>query len=211
MHQVVPMNSECLIFDSSDRKTINGVPVGALSPNRPKIIGSEEGNRININRIVEHFHSEEGKAPRCGYSGGLSDGFNVVDGNPQNFLITNLEPVDTEHLSTFAFLPKAAITKVFRREQYDIEVELFGRPIFLAELALEELEIPQIPEELGLGYVEAQLLWTWNSLTKEKLLKGLTSLKAINRQNGITVELTNRDVLNFVLKSLQLDISPTGE
>lgn len=206
MLQVVKMNWESLIFDSPERDTVNGIPAGYLSQQYRHIVGSDgKPPPIDVHRIVERFHQRDGGAILCSYSGQPSDGINVVDGNPNNFLITNLEPVSKEAMFSIeaARLPKVVTTRIFHGPAMDVEVELFGTHAFRAEDALDKLEIPEIPAELGLAYREAELLWLWNFLTKQKLLKGLTKLSMSNRQTGTSISLTNKTVLDFVLRMLQ--------
>lgn len=74
---------------------------------------------------------------------------------------------------------------------------------FLVEDKLNKLVIPTIPEELGLSYAEAQLMWIWNDLTKRFLLKGLTKLTMHNRMTDTSVSLYNQSVMEFVIRTLQ--------
>lgn len=208
MMTTIPMNYKSLIFDPQGKEsgptTINGLPAGIMSPNFPRLVGGDgKPQPIDVKTIVDAFHPDD----NCVYTGHAADGVNVVDGNPQNFLITNLEPVSKEWMDALPFLPKGVITKVFPGESSDLEVEIYGAPIFRAEETLKNLEIPEVPGELGLAYDEAKLLWVWNNLTKVTLLKGLTSLTRRNRQTGVSVSLTNKAVLEFTFKLLHQDFT----
>jgi hypothetical protein len=212
MMQVIPMNYQSLIFDpqgqEGDRPTINGLPAGVMSPNYPRIVGSDgKPPSIDVASIVDHFHGS-GDSSTCVYTGAQAEGVNVVDGNPQNFLITNLEPVCKAWMDSLPFLPKGAITKVIPGVSADFEVEIYGAPLFRAEETLKTLQIPEVPGDLGLAHAEAELLWLWNHLTKVTLLKGLTSLTRRNKQTGISVSLTNKAVLEFTFKLLHQDFAP---
>ncbi len=207
MITTIPMNYKCLIFDSpgvgGGQVTINGLPAGLMSPNYPRILGEDgKPQSIDVKTIVDAFHPEI-----CVYTGAASEGVNVLDGNPQNFLITNLEPVSKAWLASLPFLPRAGITKVFPGGDGDLEVELYGAPLFRAEEVLNHLQIPEVPSGLGLAHAEAELLWVWNRLTKVILLKGLRSLTKRNKQTGVSVALTNKDVLEFTFKLLQQDFT----
>ena len=89
----------------------------------------------------------------------------------------------------------------------DLEIEVYGAPLFRAEATLNDLQIPEVPSELGLAHDEAALLWVWNHITKVTLLKGLRSLTTRNKQTGISVTLTNKDVLEFTFKLLHQDFN----
>lgn len=211
MMTVIPMNYKSLIFDpqgqEGERVTINGLPAGIMSPNYPRLVGGDgQPQPIDVATIVETFHGGIEQAT-CVYTGAPSEGVNIVDGNPQNFLITNLEPVSKAWMDSLPFLPKAVITKVIPGATADFEVEIYGAPIFRAEETLNNLLIPEVPDELGLAHAEAELLWVWNQLTKVTLLKGLTSLTRRNKQTGVSVALTNKAVLEFTFKLLHQDFT----
>ena len=208
MIQTVEMNIESLIYDQPEGKTINGIPVGFLSPTYPHIVGGD-GNPppIDVSRIIEAFHPKNGEITPCIYSGLPSDGISAVDGNPSNFLITNLEPVNKNFVNGLPPLPKGLVTKTFAQcgtapRFFDLELEVRGLH-FLAESQLDKLTIPEIPVELGLAHAEAELLWLWNDLTKRSLLKGLTKLTMHNRMTDTSVSLLNQAVMEFVIRTLQ--------
>ena len=206
--QITEMNVESLIFDSADGKTINGIPAGYLSPSYPHIVGGNgEPPPIDVNKIIEAFHPKDEDTIPCVYSGLPSDGISAVDGNPSNFLITNLEPVNKGFVNGLPPLPRGIVTRVFLKcgtlpHLFDLEVEVRGLA-FLVEKHLDKLTIPDIPVELGLAYAEAELLWLWNDLTKRSLLKGLTKLPMHNRATDISVSLLNQAVMEFVIRTLQ--------
>ena len=130
-----------------------------------------------------------------------------MDGNPANFLITNLEPVNKDFIKRLPPLPKGIVTRAFQKcgispHLFDLEVEVVGMS-FLVEKQLDKLTIPDIPTELGLVYAEAELLWLWNDLTKRSLLKGLTKLTMHNRATDISVTLLNQAVMEFIVRTLQ--------
>ncbi|KKN51238.1 hypothetical protein LCGC14_0624680 [marine sediment metagenome] len=212
MISTIPMNYKCLIFDpqvpdedgkSDGRVTINGLPPGIMSPSYPHLVGGDgKPQPIDVKTIVDAFHPET-----CVYTGAPAEGINILDGNPQNFLITNLEPISKAWMDSLPFLPKAAITRVFPGATGDLEVEVYGAPLFRAEETLNNLQIPEVPGELGLAHYEAELLWVWNQLTKVTLLKGLRSLTKRNKQTGVSVALTNKDVLEFTFKLLHQDFT----
>lgn len=203
------MNYELLIFDpqgKNGRKTINGLPVGLLSPNYPRLVGGDgKPPPIDLANIVKSFHGRLDGGPLCVYTGAESDGVNVVDGNPNNFLITNLEPVSKAWMDGQPFLPKCGMTKVFPGPVADLEVEVYGVPVFHGSTVLETLQLPQLPAALGTAHEEAKLLWAWNHLTKVLWLKGLTSLTRRNRQTGMSVSLTNKTIMEFTFKLLHQD------
>lgn len=204
----IPMNYKSLIFDpqgqEGGRVTINGLPAGIMSPNYPRLVGGDgQPQPIDVKSIVDTFHPSE----TCVYTGAPTEGVNILDGNPQNFLITNLEPVSKAWMDSLPFLPKAAITKVIPGATADFELEIYGAPIFRAEETLNNLQVPEVPGELGLAHAEAELLWVWNQLTKVTLLKGLTSLTRRNKQTGVSVVLTNKAVLEFTFKLLHQDFT----
>lgn len=207
----IKMNYESIIFDpqgqEGGRRTINGLAEGLMSPNYPRLVGGDgKPQPIDVANIVEHFHGV-GEESKCVYTGMPHEGINVLDGNPQNFLITNLEPVTKEWMNSLPFLPKTSITRVISFSDADFEVEIYGAPLFRAESVLGDLEIPGVPGELGLAHDEAVLLWIWNHLTKVQLLKGLRSLTRRNKQTGVSVALTNKDVLEFTFRLLQQDFT----
>lgn len=209
MMSVIPMNFKSLIFDPQGevegRTTINGLPPGIMSPNYPRLVGGDgQPQPIDVKTIVDAFHPDE----TCVYTGAPAEGVNILDGNPQNFLITNLEPITQAWMESLPFLPKAAITKVFPGAAGDLEVEIYGAPLFRAEAVLNHLQIPEVPAELGLAHAEAELLWIWNQLTKVTLLKGLKSLTRRNKQTGVSVSLDNTAVLEFTFKLLHNDFTP---
>ncbi len=211
MITMIPTNYESIIFDPQGQeggpRTINGLAEGLLSPNFPHIVGGDGKTQpVDVANIVEHFHGV-GEEAECVYTGMPQEGVNILDGNPQNFLITNLEPVTQEWMQNLPFLPKTSITKVISFSDADFEVEIFGAPLFRAEAVLADLEIPGVPAELGLAHDEAVLLWIWNQLTKVQLLKGLRSLTRRNKQTGVSVSLTNKDVLEFTFKLLHQDFT----
>lgn len=215
MIQTIPMNIDAVIFDSltAQRKTINGIPAGYLSPNYPRIVGADNKPQpVDVAKIVEHFHKKEGEeALACSYTGMVSDGVNVVDGNPQNFLVTNLEPVSKGALDQIPFMPKGSVTRVLQTPDHDLEIKLYGVPFFRAQDTLDKLTVPEVPSELGLAYDELQLLYIWNELTKVQLLKGLSSLTKRNRQTGVSAEITNASVMEFTYRALHFDIKDTEE
>jgi hypothetical protein len=212
MLTTIPMNYKSLIFDPQGKDggqvTINGLPAGIMSPNFPRLVGGDgQPQPIDVKTIVDAFHPET-----CVYTGNPADGVNVLDGNPQNFLITNLEPVSKEWMDNLPFLPKATITRTFPENPLkpsgDLEIEIYGAPIFRAEETLKNLQIPEIPADLGLAHPEAELLWMWNHLTKVTLLKGLTSLTRRNHHDTrASVSLTNKAVLEFTFKLLHQDFT----
>jgi len=209
MLETVKMNLDSVIFDPSEsdegRKTINGIPAGYLSPSYPKLVGSDgKPKSIDLSEIVDHFH--RGNEKKCVYTGSPSDGVNVIDGDPQNILITNLEPVSKKALDSIPFMPKSSITKVFHFPEKEIQIELFGLPLFRARSLLDKVTIPDVPSSLGLAHEELDLLWVWNELTKVQLLKGLTTLVKRDRRSGSLVKLTNRSVFEFCFKALHADI-----
>jgi len=206
MLHVFQMNYESLMYDQSEGLTCNGIPAGYLHRSYPHIVGGDgKPPPIDVQKIVETFHKEADGKVTCMISGLASDGINFVDGNLNNFLITNLQPVNKEEIAKqeFRMLPKVSITRTFQGTKYDLDVELHGVPAFLVKDALDKLVIPEIPSELGLAYMEAELIWLWNHMTKTQLLKGLTVLSAIDKQKGTKVSLTNRAALTFVLQVLQ--------
>ncbi len=206
--QSVEMNIGSLIFDSRDGKTVNGIPAGFLSQSYPHIVGGDgKPPPIDVNKIIEAFHPKDGDSVPCVYSGLPADGISAVDGNPSNFLITNLEPVNKGFINGLPPLPKGFVTRVFPKcgtppHLFDLEMEIIGLS-FLVERKLDKLAIPDIPSELGLAYAEAELLWLWNDLTKRSLLKGLTKLTMHNRVTDTSVTLLNQAVMEFVVRTLQ--------
>ena len=211
MQTTVEMNIKSLIFDQPEAKTINGLPAGYLSKSYPHILppDAKEGQPppIDVQKIIEAFHEKVGDKVACVHSGLPSDGISAVDGNPSNFLITNLEPVSRNFINGLPPLPKGMVTRTFRKlgdgpAFFDLELEVFGLH-FLVENKLNKLVIPTIPAELGLGHAEAQLLWIWNELTKRLLLKGLTSLTMHNRMTDTSVALSNQSVMEFVIRTVQ--------
>lgn len=215
MIQTIPMNIDAVIFDSltGTRKTINGIPAGYLSQNYPRLVGGDgKPQPIDVAKIVDHFHKKEGEElTACCYTGLNADGVNVVDGNPNNFLITNLEPVSKGALDQIPFMPKGNVTRVFQTQEYDLEIEIFGVPFFRASDALDKLTVPEVPSALGLAYDELQLLYIWNELTKVQLLKGLFSLGKTNRQTGVSAKINNASVMEFTFRALHFDIKDTEE
>lgn len=211
------MNIDTVIFDPGEQddgsKTINGIPAGYLSPNYPRIVDEEgeETASIDISRIVEHFHGNlEETEKLCPYTGLPVDGLNVIDGNSQNFLITNLEQVSKKSLEVVPFMPKVEIRKTIELPTYDLEIEISGLPNFRASGVLDNLKkegIPDIPENIKFLHEEIQLIWLWNELTKVRLLKGLKSLKRTYRATQTSVKLTNQAVLEFCFKALHADIN----
>lgn len=211
MLQTVEMNIESIIFDQPEAKTINGLPAGYLSEGYPHILppGAKEGQPppIDVQKIIEAFHPKEGETVPCVYSGLPSDGISAVDGNPSNFLITNLEPISKNFINGLPPLPKGSVTRIFSKcgdgpSFFDLELEVRGLH-FLVDNQLNKLTIPTVPTELGLGHAEAQLLWIWNDLTKRLLLKGLTKLTMHNRMTDTSVCLYNQSVMEFVIRTLQ--------
>jgi len=212
--ETIEMNYGALIFDpqadgAEEDPTINGLALGSLNPNAAKIIGAdgEATSPLDMGSILEHFHPAKDGELLCPHTGKPVDSIVVVDGNQSNFLITNLEPANQEHTIAQPLLPKVTVSRVFRGADADIEVELYGALGFRATEALDKIEIPEVPSELGLAHAEAQLLWIWNELTKVQLLKGLSSLKRCNRQSGSTVTLTSMAVLEFTFKMLQQEFT----
>jgi hypothetical protein len=217
--QTVEMNIESLIFDTPDAKTINGLPAGYLSDSYPHILppGAKEGDPppIDVQKIIEAFHPKTGETVQCIYSGLPSDGISAVDGNPSNFLITNLEPVSKGFINSLPPLPKGTVTRTFFKcgnipSFYDLELEVRGLQ-FLVEDKLNKLVVPTIPVELGLAHAEAQLMWLWNDLTKRSLLKGLTKLTMHNRMTDTSVSLYNQSVMEFVIRTLQQNFQKEQE
>lgn len=209
MISTIPMNYKSLIFDPQGIEgggfTINGLPAGVMSPSYPRLVGGDgKPQPIDVATIVDHFHGEK----TCVYTGAPAEGVNIVDGNPQNFLITNLEPVSAAWMESLPFLPKTTIAKTIPGESADFEIEIYGAPIFRAEETLKSLQVPEVPGELGMAHAEAELLWMWNQLTKVTLLKGLQSLTRRNKQTGVAVSLTNKAVLEFTFKLLHQDFTP---
>lgn len=209
--QITEMNVGSLIFDSPDERTINGIPIGYLSQSYPHIVGGDgKPPQIDVNKIIEAFHPKDGDTVSCVYSGLPADGISAVDGNPANFLITNLEPINKGFINGLPPLPKGVMTRVFPKcgtlpHLFDLEMEVCGLA-FLMERQLDKLTIPNIPTELGLAYAEAELLWLWNDLTKRLLLKGLTKLTMRNRATDTSVSLLNQAVMEFVIRTLQQNI-----
>ncbi len=204
-----PMNYGFVIFDSPEGETINGIPTGFLSPSYPHIIDGD-GKRppIDLNRIVETFHSKEGDSISCVYSGLPADGISAVDRNPNNFLITNLEPINRGFLSGLPPLPKAIVTKTYLDcrtlpHSFSLELKVLGLSHF-SEKQLKNLTIPTVPK--GLAYTEAELMWIWNELTKKSLLKGLVQLTMIKAPSNISISLSNKAVMEFLMLVLQHDV-----
>jgi hypothetical protein len=211
MLTTIEMNIESLIFDSAETKTINGLPAGYLNESYPHILPPDakpgQPPPIDVQKIIEAFHPKDGDAIACVHSGLPSDGISAVDGNPSNFLITNLEPVNRNFVNSLPPLPKGMITRTFTKcgedhGLFDLEMEVKGLH-FLVENKLNKLVIPTIPTELGLAHTEAELLWLWNDLTKKSLLKGLTKLTMHNRMTDTSVSLYNQSVMEFVIRTLQ--------
>ena len=209
----IVMQIESLIFDTpeAEAKTINGLPAGYLNKNYPHILPPDakpgQPPPIDVQKIIEAFHPKVGDSIACVHSGLPSDGIAAVDGNPSNFLITNLEPVSKNFINSLPPLPKGMVTRTFLKcgagpAFFDLELEVFGL-YFLVENKLNKLVIPTIPVELGLGHAEAQLIWLWNDLTKKSLLKGLTKLTMHNRMTDTSVALSNQSVMEFVIRTLQ--------
>ena len=205
------MNYGSIIFDAPDGKTINGIPAGLLSR---RIVGPDQKPPpIDVNRIIDAFHlTKEGDSQSCVYSGLVADGINCVDGNPNNFLITNLEPINKSFLFRLPPLPKVIITKLYpkcgkqRIPYFDLELEVSGLVTFVDQ-RLGNLTIPEIPEQLGLEYTEAELMWIWNELTKKSLLKGLVQLTMHNKLTNTSISLSNRAVMEFLMLVLQQDLT----
>jgi hypothetical protein len=207
MLQVLEMNIDSIMYDSQSKKTINGIPAGYLNPSYPHVVGPDGKKApVDVHKIVQHFHAPLGGSVDCVFTGLAADGINVIDANPNNFLITNLEPVCKVEFESANYrqLPKARILRTYHEEKQDYELELYGQTAFIGERALHDLTIPEVPHELGLAYDEARLLWIWNYLTKKQLLKGLTRLSVVDRQNGTSVSIDNRAVLEYVLRALQV-------
>jgi hypothetical protein len=211
MIQTIEMNIKSIIFDQPEEKTINGLPAGYLNESYPHILppNAKPGQSppIDVQKIIEAFHPKEGDSVSCVYSGLPSDGISALDGNPSNFLITNLEPVSRSFVNSLPPLPKVVITRTFAKcgespDFFDLELEVRGYH-FLVEDRLNKLVIPTIPVDLGLAHAEAQLLWLWNDLTKRLLLKGLTKLTMHNRMTDTSVCLYNQSVMEFVIRTLQ--------
>lgn len=217
--QILKMNVGSIIFDTSEEKTINGLPAGYLSRSYPHILppGAKEGQPppIDVQKIIEAFHPKVGDTVSCVYSGLPSDGISAADGNPSNFLITNLEPVSKNFINSLPPLPKGSISRTFMKcgngpTFYDLELEVRGLH-FLVENQLNKLVIPTVPVDLGLAHAEAQLLWIWNDLTKRSLLKGLTKLTMHNRMTDTSVILYNQSVMEFVIRSLSQNFEKEQE
>jgi hypothetical protein len=217
--QTIEMNIESIIFDSAEEKTINGLPAGYLNENYPHILPPDakpgQPPPIDVQKIIEAFHPKSGEAILCVYSGLPMDGISAVDGNPSNFLITNLEPVSRNYVNSLPPLPKGIITRTFAKcgnagSFFDLELEVRGLH-FLTEGFLGKIVIPTIPTELGLAHAEAQLLWLWNDLTKKQLLKGLTKLTMHNRMTDTSVSLYNQSVMEFVIRTLQQNFEKEQE
>ena len=209
--QTIEMNIKSIIFDQPEETTINGLPAGYLSDSYPHILppNAKEGQPppIDVQKIIEAFHPKTGDTVTCVYSGLPSDGISAVDGNPSNFLLTNLEPVSRGFINGLPPLPRGTVTRTFSKcgdapAYFDLELEVRGLH-FLVENKLNTLVIPTIPVELGLAHVEAQLLWLWNDMTKRQLLKGLTKLTMHNRMTDTSVSLYNQSVMEFVIRTLQ--------
>lgn len=204
------MNIDAVIFDSltADRKTINGIPAGYLSPTYPRLVGGDgKPQPVDVAKIVDFFHkAEDEETVACSWTGEPADGVNVVDGNPNNFLITNLEPISKGAVEHIPPLPKGGVTRVYPTPLGDFELELVGIPFFRAVDSLDKLTIPEVPSDLGLAYDELRLLYIWNELTKVQLLKGLTSLTETNRQTGVSAKITNQSVMEFTFRTLHFDI-----
>jgi hypothetical protein len=209
--QTLEMNIKSIIFDQPEGTTINGLPTGYLNESYPHILPPDakpgQPPPIDVQKIIEAFHPKDGDAVACVYSGLPSDGISAVDGNPSNFLITNLEPISRNFINSLPPLPKGIITRTFLKcgeapAFFDLEMEVRGLH-FLVENRLNKLDIPTIPTELGLAHAEAQLLWLWNDLTKRSLLKGLTKLTMHNRMTDTSVSLYNQSVMEFVIRTLQ--------
>jgi hypothetical protein len=209
MMQEIPMNIDSVIFDTLEdgaRKTINGIPAGYLSPTYPRLVGGDgKPQPIDMAQIVDFFHKTDGELV-CAYTGLPAEGVNVVDSNPNNFLITNLEPIAKKAVDGIPFMPKVRTTKIFHTPEYDLEIELYGVPCFRASQSLTSLTIPEVPSNLGLAYDELELLWVWNELTKLQLLKGLTSLTKRDRKTEESSKLTNESVMEFTFKALHFDV-----
>jgi len=208
------MNIESVIFDPSDNaeedKTINGVPAGYMSPNYPRMIDEKgEQSSIDLSVIVSRFHKNPEQV--CVYTGLPVDGINVIDGNSNNFLITNLEPVSKQASNVIPFMPKISANRRILTDFGDFDIELFGVPSFRAYRILDSLHeenlIENVPSTLNLPYEELKLMWIWNDLTKVKLLKGLKKIKWINRKTNSSIELTNESVAEFCIRALHADVT----
>lgn len=211
------LNSDWLIYDGPDRKTINGLPAGLLAP-RPRILmGNDEGTAIDLHKIIEYFHPPVDGKILCAYSGKPANGIRALDGSiggivqknlfESNFLITNLEPVNQEFFSTLEMMPTETLTKVFRTRgtdvgDIDVELSLEGLPLY-SIMALEQANFPLAILMDFPPHVQPIVLWKF--LTHARLLKGLTKISIHNRTTDLSVSLTNRAVMEFVVRTLQLD------
>ena len=196
----MPINNECLIFDSLEMNTVNGLPLGALAPSTLVGVGDSQ-IRIDLGSIVNKFHADADGQIFCKYSNKLADGIRTIDGNPANFLITNLEPINSEYLlSQTEHLPKTRTILNFDDQDDHFEFELYGRfsQVMKGSNALQE--IPCIPANIY-NSIDKVLLWLWNYSSKKLLVKGLTKVTVKRGQQSIS--LSYSDVMEHLVQILQ--------
>jgi hypothetical protein len=150
--QTIDMNIKSLIFDTSEEKTINGLPAGYLNESYPHILPPDakpgQPPPIDVQKIIEAFHPTTGDTVSCVHSGLPSDGISAVDGNPSNFLITNLEPVNRTFINSLPPLPKGVTTRTFTKCGEDSSLFIEGKAYDFAVLPFRQLPFRLLPFRL---------------------------------------------------------------
>jgi len=206
VQRVEPADWESLVFDDDQHRWVNGIDTLTTD-------GAVKGNEI-----LQRYHGEL----RCCYTNEPTDVIMAIDGNPQNFLVTNLVPI-TEGVirERFSHVPLFVAGKTYRFEpeekgpkRFDIELGIhlqqrldtsFGAAFkedyvdaLVSQWVIPYFNLLDHDKILGPGIPptpELFALWAWRQLSTVALLKGLAR-----------VEVKIGDVAAFVTKDSYLQM-----
>jgi hypothetical protein len=210
-------NWERLLTDDDAGNTINGIDTLTTD------------GRVNAVDIITFYHG----ALVCMYSGARTDSVMAVDGNQNNFLISNLMPISEDVVAArfretppllaeldYAFdSPRPIKLRLVFEHRFDKMlgtsvnkllvdecVDKWVRPYLQHELReiLASYGLPATPDTLA--------LWLWQQLSTKALLKGLSTLRLkfesnLGRRTDYEAILTKHAVLFQVRQMMQRQFS----
>lgn len=206
---------EGLVWDDDKRRFLNGIDTLTTD------------GRINANDILKHYHPEDDL--RCVYTNEITDTVMAADGNPQNFLVTNLIPIDEKIVKERKFdqpLPMFIVGKEYtfvhdggagNSSQVKVGIHLHGRFDAMLGATFNELYIDAVTEQWlrpwfdNFGHSEllgglpptAELLalWVWRHLSIVAFLKGMARVEV--ERNGVSAFVTKDSYMQMVVGLMQ--------
>lgn len=203
-----PVPWEDLVFDDEEHHFVNGIDL------------RKTDGKLKAKEMLRYY---QGGEPICFFTGEPTDALMAFDGNPQNYLITNMVPALPKIAEERGFeevLPMIIAAKTYEVrllgiQKVEISIHLHGRfdPTYGAVLnepyldaTIEQWVEPYfwldsiLPEHVPVT-AETLALWLWRHLSTTAFVKGIVRLDV--KFGGVRSTLTNDLYLQMVSALMQ--------